>query len=120
MRRAGDREGRAREGAGEVLERRQVVAAQGGDRLARLVEPGHGEVVRALEPVDHLRVGIAVARQQPRALELQGEGGERVREHVVQLARDAAALGQRGGLGVRGARIAQLLDVRARAAGSGA
>ena len=68
-------------------------------------------MVGALEAVDHVRVGIAVARQQSRALELQGERGERVREHVVQLAGDAAALGQRGGLGVRGARIAQLLDV---------
>ena len=49
-------------------------------------------------------------RQQPRALELQRERGQRVGEHVVQLARDAAALGQRRRLGVRGARLAQLLD----------
>ena len=71
-------------------------------------------MVRALEALDHLGVGAAVARQQPRALELQRERGERVREHVVQLARDAAALGQRGRLGVRGARLAQLLDERLR------
>ena len=62
--------------------------------------------------VDDLRVGAAVAGEQPRALELQRERRQRVREHVVHVARDAAALGQRGRLGVRGARLAQLLDQR--------
>ena len=61
---------------------------------------------------DHLGVGAAVARQQPRALELQRERRQRVREHVVHVAREPAALGQRGGLGVRRARLAQLLDQR--------
>ena len=54
----------------------------------------------------------AALRQQPCALELQRERGERVGEHVVQLARDAAALGQRRRLRVGGAGLVQLVGGR--------
>ena len=52
-------------------------------------------MVRALDRRDDLGVGVAVARQQPRALELQRQRRQGVREHVVHVAREPAALGQR-------------------------
>ena len=77
-------------------------------------------MVRALQALDHLGVGAAVAGEQPRALELQRERAQRVREHVVQLARHAAALGQRRRLGVGGPGLLQLAVALAPAGGSGA
>ena len=94
----------------QALRPGQLVAAQRADRGARLGEPLGGQVVGALDGVDDLGIGAAVARQQPRALELERERRQRVREHVVHLARHAPALGGGRRLGVRGARLAQLLD----------
>ncbi len=115
---AGDHElaGHAGVGPERVGQRRQpvgaeqLVAAQRADRAARLVQAAGGEVVCALERTDHLGVGVAVAGDEPRALELQRERGQRVGEHVVHVAGDAAALGlgRRLGLGLLG--LAQLLD----------
>ena len=78
---------RRRSGPGSSSPRRAPIAA----RASR--EPVGGQVVGALDAVDDLGVGAAVARQQPRALELERERRQRVREHVVHLARHAAALG---------------------------
>jgi hypothetical protein len=94
----------------EALRPRQLVAAQGGDGVARLGQPVGGQPVGVLDGVDDLGIRVTVARQQAGALELQREGGERVGEHVVHVARDAPALGQRHRLRVRGARLAQLVD----------
>jgi hypothetical protein len=85
---------RSRSGPGHL------VAAQRADRGARLVEAVGREVVRALDRRDDLGVGVAVAREQPRALELQRQRRQGVREHVVHVAREPAALGQRRRLGV--------------------
>ena len=77
-------------------------------------------MVRALDRGDDLGVGVAVARQQPRALELQRERRQRVGEHVVHVAREPAALGDRGLAGGLRARLAQLLDERLGAVAVGA
>ena len=81
--------------AREPVGPRHVAAAQRLDRAPRLLQPAAGEVVAALDGLDDARVGAGAAREQPRALELDGERGERVREHVVHLAREVLALAQR-------------------------
>jgi ABC-2 type transport system ATP-binding protein len=93
----------------EPLGARQRVAAQGGDGAAGLVEPAGGEVVGALHRRHHLGGRGAVPREQPRRLELQGEGREGVGEHVVHVARHPGALAECGRLRVRLARLPQLL-----------
>ena len=51
-------------------------------------------------PCDQLGVGTAVACQQARALQLQCQRRQRVREHVVHLARQPPAFGRRRGAGL--------------------
>ena len=77
----------------EALGERARAPGSSSPRSAEIAEraslsPLAGEVVGALDRRDHLRVGAAVAREQPRALELQRERRQRVREHVVHVARE--------------------------------
>ena len=53
--------------------------------------------------------------EQPRALQLQRERGEGVREDVVQLPREPGALRDRGGLGLGGAGGPERVSLRRRA-----
>ncbi len=59
---------------------------------------------------DHLGVDVAVERQQARPLELHRERRERVGEHVVELARDPAALVERRRLVARQPRPLLLVE----------
>jgi hypothetical protein len=52
--------------------------------------------------VADLRVCAALAGEQPGSLQVQDQAGQRVGEHVVHVAGEPLALGQRGGLGLRG------------------
>ena len=97
--------------AAEILDQRaqlgqgrQLLAAQRADRLPGIGQPGLGQLGR---PVDRGPQGFAdrfPAGQLAGALQLDGQPGQRVGEHVVQLPGDPAALGQRGrgGLGLPG------------------
>jgi hypothetical protein len=86
------------------------VAAERRDRRPRLVEPRGGVAVSALDRSDDSGIGVAISGQQPRRLELDRERRQRVGEHVVQITRDPAALGERRRLGPRGARPLLLLN----------
>jgi hypothetical protein len=69
----------------------------------RFFEPAPGQPVGPFDRVPDLRVHATLGRQQPGALQVQDQAGKRVGEHVVHFAGEALPLGQRGGLGLRGA-----------------
>ena len=94
---------RVREHA-DPLGSRQLIAARGGDRSACILQPAGGDVVSLVQRARDVLVGAPVAREQARALELQRQRREGVREHVVQLAREPAAL---SGARLRGPRLGQ-------------
>jgi hypothetical protein len=87
----------------ELVDRSRV-APQRADRAPGIGEALPRELHRARESLPDGGRGTVAAGEQPRALELDRPCRQRVGKHVVQLARDAAALGDRGGvrLGVAG------------------
>ena len=92
----------------ELGERRQRVAAQGADGLAGVGEPGLDELAGAVDRVAQTRRGVFAVGELARPLQLDRGAGERVREHVVQLAGDPAALGDRRRAGLLIARVLEL------------
>ena len=66
--------------------------------------------MRTADRVADLRVGTALAREQHGSLQVQHQAGQRVGEHIVHLAGQALALGQRGGFGLRRPGLLQLAD----------
>ena len=85
--------------------RHRRIAAQCSDRTARLLQPLARELVCALDALaDRVRIR-ALREQRVGRLELDHEAGERVREHVVDVARDPRRLFESRG--------SQLLLVRA-------
>ncbi len=86
----------------------QPVAAQGADGLPRISQAGLGQLGRALDRgAQSLADGFPVG-ELAGALKLDGQAGQRVREHVVQLPRDTAPLGQRGRRGFALTRVLEL------------
>ena len=66
-------------------------------------------MVRPVDRPDDVGVDAAVAGEQTRGLELEGQRGERVGEHVVHLPGEPTALGRRRGLGLRRPRGLELV-----------
>ena len=62
---------------------------------ARLVEAADGKVMGSVERSNELTLDVILVCQQARALEVERQRRERMREHVVQLARDPPPLGHR-------------------------
>ena len=89
-------------------DRRQRVAAQRADGLAGVGESGLDELAGAVDRVAQTRAGVFAVGELARPLQLDRGAGERVREHVVQLARDPAALGDRRRAGLLIARVLEL------------
>ena len=73
------------------------VAAQRGHGLARLVDPLDDQPLRPLDLCERSGGVVLLGEQRLRDLELHRERGERVGEHVVDLARKPHALVERGG-----------------------
>jgi hypothetical protein len=71
-----------------------------GDRPPRLVEATGGQAVGLVDGARDVGVDAAVVGEQAGALELERQRRERVGEDVVHLAREATALGGRGGAGL--------------------
>ena len=67
------------------------------------VSPSRASRPARLDLLDEPRVGVGAARPAGAPLELQGEAGEGVGQHVVQLAGQPSALGERCGLLTGGA-----------------
>jgi Transposase len=65
-------------------------------------KPFAGQSMRALHGGHRRRVPWSLLDQQARALELDRQRRQRMRQHLVDLAGDARALGQRGALDLRG------------------
>jgi hypothetical protein len=80
----------------EALGPRQVVVAQRADRAPGLFEAAPREPVGAVQGLRQAAVRIRRAGEHARALQLEHEPGERMSQHVVHLAGDAAALVQSG------------------------
>jgi len=76
--------------------------------LAGVDEPGLDELASAVNRVAQRRVGVLAVGELPRPLQLDRSARERVREHVVQLARDPAALGDRRRTGLLISRVLEL------------
>jgi len=77
---------------GQDLRARHIVTPEGGHCAPRLIQPFSREPLRAIQGLGGCRVAGALKEEQPRALELNGQGGQRVGEHVVDLACQAGAL----------------------------
>ena len=88
-------------------EPRRPVAAQRADSAARLGEPAAGEPVGASYGVHEARVGGRRGRQEGGALELQRQPGQRVGEHVVDVARQPGPFGLGDGRPLRGPALLQ-------------
>ena len=95
---------------GQALGPRHGLAPERLDRPPRLLQARAGEAVAALDRVRHVRVRAARACEQPRALELDGERGERMGEDVVHLPREPRPFAQLHRLRVRLAGRLQLGD----------
>ena len=89
----------------------QLVAALGGDRPPRLLKAARREMMGLVNGARHLRIGLAVAREQPRGLELQRERRQGVGEYVVHLTGHPASLRGGRGAGLGSARGLELVAV---------
>src|SRR5260370_41651052 len=91
----------------EALRPWQLLVAQRRDCTACVLDAATGKAVRALERLDQLGIGVG-RRAQSRSLELERESRERMREHVVHLAREPLALAEHGRLCLRFACLLEL------------
>jgi hypothetical protein len=72
------------------------IVPQGADGLPRVSESRYGQLSRPLDRGAQSVAGRFPAGQLACPLKLDGQAGQRVREHVVQLACNAASLGHGG------------------------
>ena len=79
----------------ELRDARQLLAAQRADGLPGVGEAVPDELAGAVDRGAQLCAASLALGELPRALQLDRRAGERMREHVVQLARDPAALRDR-------------------------
>src|SRR5205085_2519561 len=86
----------------------ESLAAEGADGLPGAGESFADEFAGALDRGLHLGARLLALGELARALQLDGRAGERVREHVVELACDPAALADCGGEQLILARVLQL------------
>ena len=83
----------ARDELVELGDAGEFLAAEGADGLPGAGEAFADEFAGALDRGPHLRARLLALGELACALQLDGRTGERVREHVVELACDPAALG---------------------------
>ena len=102
----------------ERLGQRAAVLAQGGNGLARLVEAVDRKLTRALDALRGTVDVGALHEQGLGDLELDGECGQGVRQHVVHLACNAHALVERGGARLLLARPLRLCEQQLRLLGA--
>jgi hypothetical protein len=79
---------------GQPVGQRQGVAAQRVHGPAGLAKPVGGHPLRLVQDLDRPRLVMLVGEHGPGGLDVQRQGAQRVREHVVDLARDPGALAQ--------------------------
>ena len=92
----------------QLVQGGQPFAAQRADGLPRVGQPGLGQFGRPFDGGAQAVADLFAAGQLARALELDGQGGQRMGEHVVQLAGDAGPFGERGRGGLRLAGVLEL------------
>ena len=80
---------------GQLVRAGELVVAEHADGPARLVQAALGQLVRAVDGGSQPTVGRVGQGEQPRALELDDQPGQRVGQHVVHLAGQPLPFGQR-------------------------